>query len=111
MQATVSSPDIDLDRTKHYWAEVPEPGTTLWHFVLTVQWVGRITGGRDGRMWLRPDDTRAEVLRELRRGLCKGADREGDDGVVLFFSLEPDALSDSHHKLTTPDLKPEENER
>ncbi|MFD7920524.1 hypothetical protein ACFV3R_15020 [Streptomyces sp. NPDC059740] len=64
-------------------------GWTQYHYVLTVQIAKEVTATHTGTLDVSRDGTRAQCLKHL---MDQVQAKYGQHVVVLFFSLEPNAL-------------------
>lgn len=76
----------------------PEPGTRKYHYILSRQWTPRpgviVSGGQEGFLWLRRGASRIEVIEYLKAIPTEASAGMIGPGVILFFALEPDDLSE-----------------
>lgn len=59
----------------------PEPGATLWHYILTLGTEGDLSS-IDGRAWLSPTAVRSRVLADLRAEVRERGGKDGSGPVL-----------------------------
>ena len=83
------------------------PGARLYHYILSLEWVGadRIVkiNTMYGRWNVRPGDSRQNLYLDI----LELAQREfgAAKATTLYFSLEPDVIGDGEERTGTPEAE------